>query len=47
MERWGPLLPDNYVVSYQDAVLGVQRLDAATGLPTTRFLGVRGWGVTV
>ena len=41
-EAWAPLLPGNFLVSYQDVVPGLQRLDAATGLPTPRFLGVRG-----
>lgn len=39
MEGWAPLLPEHFLVSYHDAVPGVQRLDAASGRPTARFLG--------
>jgi hypothetical protein len=40
MEAWLLLVPDNFLLSYHDVVPGVQRLDAASGLPTHRFLGV-------
>lgn len=39
MEAWQPLLPPDFLVSHHDAIPGLQRLDAATGLPTSRFLG--------
>ena len=36
-----PLLPEHFLVAPHDVIPGLQRVDAATGLPTRRFLGVR------